>query len=110
MFFQIANAAETTPKAGIMNFVPVVLIFVIFYFFVIRPQSKKMKDEQKMRDGLQIGNKIVTTSGIFGTITEIDTKKSLVSVSIAKDVTIVMYKTSISNILKEKDDEPKNGE
>lgn len=101
MFFQVAHAAEVAPKNQIMNFVPIILIFVIFYFFIIRPQSKKLKEEQKMRNDLQIGNKIVTTSGVFGTVSEIDDKKSLVSITIAKDVTIVMYKTSIASILKE---------
>ncbi len=110
MFFNsIVNAAETSAPQGnpIAGLLPIVVIFAIFYFLIIRPQTKRAKEEKQMREGLQIGNKIVTTSGIFGTITEIDNLKSVVSVSIAKDVTIVMYKSSIANVLKEKTE---NGE
>lgn len=110
MFFNsIVNAAETGAPQGnpIAGLLPIVVIFAIFYFLIIRPQTKRAKEEKQMREGLQIGNKIVTTSGIFGTITEIDNLKSVVSVSIAKDVTIVMYKSSIANVLKEKTE---NGE
>lgn len=108
MFFQVAHAAEASQKANLMSFLPIVAIFAIFYFLIIRPQSKKAKEEQLMRNSLQIGNKIITTSGMFGTVSEIDDKKSIVSVTIAKDVTVVMYKSSIASVLKEKDETKEN--
>ena len=109
MLFSIANAAEATtaPSSSIVSFMPIVIIFAVFYFLIIRPQSKRAKEEQNMRNHLQIGNKIVTTSGIFGTISEIDKTKDVISVSLAKDVTIVMYKSSIASVLKDKDDNTK---
>lgn len=110
MLYSIANAAESTTKAQnpIMSFLPIIIIFTIFYFLIIRPQSKRAKEEQKMRNDLQIGNKIVTTFGVFGTVTEMDGEKGLVSVNIAEGVTIVMYKTSIANVLKPQEEKKKD--
>lgn len=109
MFSNIAYAgAETSSQpSAIMQFLPIVVIFAIFYFLIIRPQSKKAKAENQMREALQIGNKVVTTAGIFGQVVEIHKEKSLISVSIAKDVTVVMYKSSIANVLKENEPETK---
>jgi preprotein translocase subunit YajC len=110
MLNAIAHASETTTTAQanpIMGFLPIIIIFAVFYFLIIRPQSKRAKTEQTMRNSIQIGNKVLTTSGIFGTIAEIDNEKGVVSVSLAKDVTVVMYKTSIANVLKDKKEEIK---
>jgi preprotein translocase subunit YajC len=104
MFFSTANAADTTQASNpIIGMLPIVVIFVIFYFLIIRPQSKKIKTEQKMRESLQIGNKVVTLSGIFGIISEIDNEKGVVSLNISKGVDIVILKASISEVLKEKE-------
>ncbi len=104
MFFSVANAAEPAAKSAsssIMGMLPILVIFVIFYFLIIRPQSKKVKNEQQMRDSLQIGNKVVTLSGIFGTVVEIDNEKNVVSLNIAHNVNIVVLKAAISEVLKE---------
>lgn len=105
----VAYAAEgATPQGNpITGLLPIVAIFAIFYFLIIRPQSKRAKEEQKMRDALQIGNRVTTISGIFGTVTEIDNAKGLVSVSIAKDVAVTMYKSSIVSVLKKAEEEKK---
>ena len=106
MFFSTANAADTTPQTSnpIVGMLPIVVIFVIFYFLIIRPQSKKIKTEKKMRESLQIGNKVVTISGIFGSISEIDNEKGVVSLNVSKGVDIVILKASISEVLKEKEE------
>ncbi len=110
MLFSIANAADVTETAtsqgGIMNFLPLIAIFTVFYFLMIRPQSKRVKAEKTMRDNLKIGNKVITTSGIFGTITEIDSEAELISISISKGTEVTMYKSSIASILNTK--EPEN--
>ncbi len=110
MFTSIAYASSeetsvSTPSNPLTNFLPIAIIFAVFYFLIIRPQSKKAKEEQKMRNALQIGNKIVTTSGIFGTVTEINAEKGLVSVSIAENTVVVMYKDAIASVLKDKKEE-----
>ena len=57
--------------AGIGQFIPLVLIFVIFYFFLIRPQQKKVKDHKAMVEALKRGDKVITSGGIVGTVERI---------------------------------------
>lgn len=69
------------------------LIFVVFYFFMIRPQRKKQKELQKQREAMQKGTKVVTAGGIFGEIKEVQETTFLITVS--KDVTIKVSKDSV---------------
>ena len=79
--------------AGIGQFIPLILIFVIFYFFLIRPQQKKVKDHKNMVENLKRGDKVVTSGGIVGTIERIiDNEK--VEVSISDDVKVEVVKLS----------------
>ena len=57
--------------SGIAQFIPLILIFIIFYFFLIRPQQKKVKDHKLMVDNLKRGDKVITSGGIVGTIERI---------------------------------------
>ena len=85
--------------AGIGQFIPLILIFVIFYFFLIRPQQKKVKEHRAMVESLKKGDKIVTSGGITGTITRvIDNDK--VEVEIADNVTVeVIRGTGIQSLM-----------
>jgi len=68
--------------SGIGQFIPLILIFVIFYFFLIRPQQKKVKEHKAMVQNLKRGDKIVTSGGIVGTIERIiDNEKVEVEIS-----------------------------
>ena len=68
--------------SGIAQFIPLILIFVIFYFFLIRPQQKKVKDHKIMVDNLKRGDKVITSGGIVGTIERIiDAEKAEVIIS-----------------------------
>ena len=68
--------------AGIGQFIPLILIFVIFYFFLIRPQQKKVKDHKAMVEALKRGDKVITSGGIVGTIERIiDAEKAEVLIS-----------------------------
>jgi|TARA_B100000959_G_scaffold286548_1_gene365732 preprotein translocase subunit YajC len=68
--------------SGIVQFIPIILIFVIFYFFLIRPQQKKVKDHKLMVDNLKRGDKVITSGGILGTIERIiDAEKAEVLIS-----------------------------
>ena len=86
-------------NSGIGQFIPLILIFVIFYFFLIRPQQKKVKEHRAMVEGLKKGDKIVTSGGITGTITRvIDNEK--VEVEIADNVTVeVIRGTGIQSLM-----------
>lgn len=57
--------------SGLMNFVPLILIIVVFWFFMIRPQMKRQKELKNFRDALKKGDKVVTTGGIYGKVLEI---------------------------------------
>ena len=79
--------------AGIGQFIPLILIFVIFYFFLIRPQQKKVKDHNNMVENLKRGDKVVTSGGIVGTIERIiDNEK--VEVLISDDVKVEVVRIS----------------
>ncbi len=84
---------------GISSFIPLILIFVIFYFFLIRPQQKKVKEHKKMVESLKRGDKVITTGGIVGNIERIiDNDK--VEVSISDDVKVeVIRATGILSLL-----------
>lgn len=85
----------------IMSFLPLLLIVVVFYFFMIRPQMKRQKETRQFRDGLAKGDKVVTTGGIYGKITEI--KETVIILEIAKDVQIKVDK---NGIIKDMSDAP----
>ena len=86
-------------NSGIGQFIPLILIFVIFYFFLIRPQQKKVKEHKAMVESLKKGDKIVTSGGITGTISRvIDNEK--VEVEIAENVTVeVVRGTGIQSLM-----------
>ena len=86
-------------SAGIGQFIPLILIFVIFYFFLIRTKQKKVKEHKAMVEGLKKGDKVVTSGGITGTISRvIDNDK--VEVEIADNVTVeVVRGTGIQSLM-----------
>ena len=86
-------------SAGIGQFIPLILIFVIFYFFLIRPQQKKVKEHKAMVESLKKGDKVVTSGGITGTITRVvDNDK--VEIEIADNVTVeVIRGTGIQSLM-----------
>jgi preprotein translocase subunit YajC len=98
----LAQSSESATQSQFSpaSFVPLILIFVIFYFLIIRPQTKKIKDHEKMVNGLKIGNKVITSSGIVGIIREIHEKENQVGVEIAEGVVITMLKNNVSEIEK----------
>ena len=79
--------------SGIGQFIPLILIFVIFYFFLIRPQQKKVKEHKLKVENLKRGDKVVTSGGIVGSIERvIDNDK--VEVSISQNVTVEVIKST----------------
>ena len=85
--------------SGIGQFIPLILIFVIFYFFLIRPKQKKVKEHKAMVESLKKGDKVVTSGGITGTISRvIDNDK--VEIEIAENVTVeVVRGTGIQSLM-----------
>jgi len=77
----------------LMSFLPLLLIIVVFYFFMIRPQMKRQKETRKFRESLAKNDKVVTTGGIYGRIVEV--KETTIILEIAKDVQIKVDKNGI---------------
>ena len=95
----IAHAAGPAAGAagGFASFIPLILIFVVFYFLLIRPQQKQAKQHQAFLAGLKKGNKIVTKGGIHGTITGIT--DNVVSLEIAKDIVVKVSRDAVGGSL-----------
>ncbi len=96
----IAMAQDAAaPQSSFASFVPLILIFVIFYFLLIRPQQKKAKEHQSMIINLKIGNDVCTASGIFGKIKKIDEKEKVTHLEIADKTVIIILTASINQVL-----------
>jgi len=89
---------QATPNAGIFNFIPLIFIFIVFYFLIIRPQQKKQKEHQGMVASLKKNDEIVTTGGIFGTIVNVKEKTFVVRVD--ENAKIEIEKNSIAHVRK----------
>jgi len=94
----LPQAPESIGSSWI-SLVPMVLIFAVFYFLLIRPQEKRRRAQQEVVSGVKKGEEILTTSGIIGIVSKINDSDNTVLLSIAKDVEIKILKTSISDIL-----------
>jgi preprotein translocase subunit YajC len=80
-------------NSGIGQFIPLILIFVIFYFFLIRPQQKKVKEHKAMVENLKRGDKVITSAGIIGTVERIiDNEKA--EIQIAENVKVEVIKST----------------
>jgi len=84
---------QTEGQSPVPSFVFLLLIILVFYLFMIRPQMKRQKDLKNYREGLKKGDKIVTTGGIYGKITDI--KESTVTVEIADNVRVRIDKNAV---------------
>ena len=86
--------------SGFAQFIPLILIFVIFYFFLIRPQQKKIKDHKLMVAALKRGDEIVTSGGIVGKIEKVydDDKIDLL---ISENVIVQIIKSTVQSLLKD---------
>ncbi len=97
----VAYALGTTPggEAGassFMNFIPLIFMFAIFYFLLIRPQQKKAKEHKALLDSLQKGDQIVTAGGVHGKVTAIE--EGIVTIEIANGVNVRINKGYIAAV------------
>jgi preprotein translocase subunit YajC len=84
----------------IIGFLPIILIFLIFYFLVLRPQTKRAKDLQRSIAALKQGDRIVTTGGLFGTVVSDKDEGSVFVIKIAENVKVEVAKTAIAGVVK----------
>ena len=84
---------------GIAQFIPLILIFVIFYFFLIRPQQKRVKEHKAMVEALKRGDEVITSGGIIGTVERI-MEDDRIEVIIGENVKVQIIKSTITSQLK----------
>ncbi|MBM9615053.1 preprotein translocase subunit YajC [Desulfobulbus rhabdoformis] len=99
-----ADAAAPGGMAALSQFVPLILIFIVFYFLLIRPQQKKAKEHQSYLANLKKGDKVVTNGGIFGQIANI--AENVVTLEIADNVRIKISRGSIAGSASEAEKAP----
>ncbi len=95
-YAQAAPAAQQQPDP-ILSMLPLVLIFVLLYFVMIRPQSKRAKEHKKMVEGLAKGDEIVTNGGIVGRVTEVG--DNFIAVEISDGVTVKLQRQAVATVL-----------
>ena len=99
MDFFIANAYDQDDAAqgGLMSFLPLIVIFAVFYFLLIRPQMKRSKEHRQLVAGLAKGDEVVTNGGLLGRIT--DVTESFVTVELADNVQVKIQRQAVANVM-----------
>jgi preprotein translocase subunit YajC len=101
----LGASQQSGGEAGnpLMNMLPFVLMFVIMYFLLIRPQYKKQKETQTMIDALKKGDRVVTNGGMHGTIAGVKEKEGILVIQVAKDVKIEISRGAVSKVVEKKE-------
>lgn len=90
--------AGATPQGSFLSALPMLIIFLaVFYFLLIRPQSKRAKEQRQLLENLAVGDEVLTTSGIMGRIIKL--KDNYAVISIGKDLEITFQKAAVASIL-----------
>ena len=101
-YAQAAGGGLFDSSNAMIQFLPLVLIFVVFYFLLIRPQQQKQKQQRSMLDSLRRGDRVVTGGGIIGTVNRV-TSAEEIEVDIAQGVRVRVLRSTISNVLAKPD-------
>ena len=92
-----AQAAAQQPSM-LASFIPLILIFLIFYFLLIRPQQKKQKEHKILLDSIQRGDEILSSGGILGKVIKVDNDK--LTVEISKGVNVTIIRSTVADVIK----------
>ena len=92
-----AMAQDGSPAGSLTSFLPIIIIFVLFYFVLIRPQNKRQKEHRQMVEALAVGDEIVSGGGVLGKVTDVGDQ--FVTVEIASNVSVKLQKHTISQVL-----------
>ncbi len=84
---------------GLAGFLPIIILFAIFYFLLIRPQQKKAKEHREMISNLKKGNQVITSGGIYGTILSLD--ENIITLEIAENVDIKVTRSNVGLLISE---------
>ena len=105
MMHLIAMADPNNPQSGMFTMIMFALMILIFWFMIIRPQSKQRKEREKMLASVKKGDKIVTAGGLHGTVAGTDEKTLLIQV--ADNVKLKFDRSAVAAIVREGEGEPK---
>lgn len=92
-----AEAAAPAQGAGFMEFLPLIVLVAVFYFLILRPQSKRAKEQKAMIEALQRGDEVITTGGEVGRISKV--YEQYVGVELAENVEVTVQKIAIQGVL-----------
>ncbi|MCK4248195.1 MAG: preprotein translocase subunit YajC [Candidatus Omnitrophica bacterium] len=106
LVYAMGRAPGAGQQAGqgnpLMSFMPIIFVFIIFYFLLIRPQKKKQKEHQAMLGKLKKGDKVVTSGGINGEVIGVKNEENIVVLKIAENVKVEFQRNVITHITKSK--------
>jgi preprotein translocase subunit YajC len=97
----LAILAQQSQANPIVAFLPLLLMGVVFYFLLIRPQNQRRRAQMQMQSDIEVGDEVVTTAGIYGTITDIDDDFGIVTIEVAPNTDIRMARAAIAQRLVE---------
>jgi preprotein translocase subunit YajC len=96
-FIASAYAQDASPQGGLMSFLPLIIIFIIFYFLLIRPQMKRAKEHRKLVAELAVGDEVVTTGGLLGRISKVG--ESFLTVEVADNLQIKLQRHAVASVV-----------
>ncbi len=97
MFISNAYAAAAAPSSDLLSLAPMLIIFVLFYFMLIRPQMKQAKEHKNMVAALKVGDEVATTGGVLGRVTKVS--DHFVGIEIAANTVITVQKHAVQTLL-----------
>ena len=92
-----AQSAPAGDAGGLMSFIPLILMFVVLYFIMIRPQMKRQKEMKAMLEALATGDEVITVGGILGKVTAV--KDQYITVEIVTGTEVQMQKNAVTSVL-----------
>lgn len=96
-FIASAYAQDAAPQGGLLSFLPLIIIFIVFYFLLIRPQTKRAKEHRQLVEKLAVGDEVVSNGGLLGKITHVG--DSFVTLELADNVKIKLQKHAVANVV-----------
>ena len=96
-FISNAYAQDAAAQGGLMGFLPLIIIFAVFYFMLIRPQMKRSKEHRQLVAGLAKGDEVITNGGLLGRIT--DVSESFVTLELADNLQIKLQRQAVANVM-----------
>ncbi|WP_041472031.1 MAG: preprotein translocase subunit YajC [Rickettsia africae] len=95
---EVVPSETNSLQSGLTSLIPMVLIFAVFYFLLLRPQETRRKEREKLVSEVKKGEEVLTNSGIYGIVTKVSENDNNIEIEIAKDVRIKVLKSAIIDI------------